>query len=365
MKGRYKTAKKFVGFVGKRGDAEPGDRALVDGRPFSHPGKTFEMVVHEDGSVDLSQVGADEFTPDELARFVQILDDRELVPMRGHWVVDGVVFTDPSGKPRRELCLSAQVVTPYNKLQDILSEPARPVSKKQAGRLAMLLEELSGDEGGGTPVSDAPNDVPAEPASTETAPLAGLAESAFERMKEEKMAELAASLAKADERINRHKHEVSAAEALLKSAEAEADLLRQRIKSLGVKPVPNGLLFHVSERLNEAVALDEDTSARIRGAISKVKSINAEAFMRIFSNGEYRVTLFRRTDDGPVRVDDARGLDGRSRSLLSSLSIAHDGSGFVYSGDMDWHSLVDRFACAGLEHLTSLPVTKDGSKKTK
>lgn len=350
MKGKIKTSKKFLGFVRRRGPGS--DRALVDGRLFSHPGKAFEMVVHDDGTVDLCQVGGDEFSAEELSRFVQMIEDMDVAGMDGHWVVGGVRFEDPSGKSRPHLSLSVEVAKPFDTLQEILGEAPPTVTKRQATRLAMLLGELP-DDTEPDPGKPAPAVESAAPAAADHSLGA-----AFERMKEEKMAELASSLTAAEARAAKHTHEARAAESLAKAAQSEADLLRGRIRSLGVRPSPNGLLFHVSESAGERPSLDEDTIGKIRSAVSKVKSINADAFMGLFAQGEYLVTLYRAAEGGPERVEGPGGLGERAAATLSSLGMSYRGDGFVYSGELDWHSLVDHFVCAGFEHLTRQPATK-------
>jgi hypothetical protein len=364
-KGKFSTSKKFLGFVRQRRGGtvdHPGKTASVDGKIFSHPGKTFELTVHGDGTVDLTHTGPEPFSEDQLSSFLQILDDLQPSPTINHWVLTGVQFADPAGKADK-LYLSVEVASPYKRLQDIFEEPEIEVSDQQATRLAAILGELS-DVADDTPEPEVAEPRPDLVVEVGTPPT-DLLESAFQKMREEKTEELKSSLERANDRIKKHKREIAAAESMLKAAQAEADLLGERVRAMGVKPTPNGILFHVSERTNDKISLDEATTAIIRDAISKVKSINAEAFMKLFTVGDYKVTLYTRSEHGDLSVLAKSsalpdGLDEVSLLLIASLS--HDGETFVFSGDKDWHQVVDLFVSSGFEHLSTKP---DELKKTK
>lgn len=356
MKGEFNTGLRFAGFVRERGTGKVVDRALVDGRHFHLEGVTLAMTVHDDGSVDLRPQEGDDLTREQRKGILDLIEDRG-TDIRGdmHHYVGGITFSDPDGG--HKMLLRVTVKSPYAKLMDIFGEEEQEGEVAIPDRLAGLLEDIMSEPEG------AREDTPAQVADTLTGPpLPDPTASAFERMMREKADELSRALARADEVVAKRRHEVDAATALLKAAEDEARVIADRVRSMGDRAPHTGLMVHVSEMTNEKVSLDEDTERKIRGVVSKVKSIKLDNFMKLFNSGEYRIGVFRDIDGATVRVTDPLEIGEAATSALHMIGAAYSGKDFVYRGDLGWHEIVDHFVCRGFGHLTRLPDVDEQEK---
>lgn len=310
-----------TGFAGAKGETI--QAAVLDGSAVGRPGMAFNIRV-DDGAVEIEQTGGSVLNEAQLRALLEDLEDRGLTRFRDAQAVHGVDFSDPSGV-QGGLRMVVEAKTPYQMLREVLDDgaPAKGAPAKKPVK---------------APAAAAP------PATVDPA-----TDAAFGRIMEEKREELARSLARAQEKVETHLREVAAAESLLATAKDEAKLLTERLRQMGARPAPNGYLFRVSERLNEAVSLDEATEKAIRSALSKVRHVNADAFMRLFVDGEYRITVMEPGDGGDPVAKRPKEIKGDALRALSSIGARPDGDGFLYSGDMDWHALVDHFVSAGFE----------------
>jgi hypothetical protein len=357
MKGEFNTKVKYAGFVRERGTGKVFDRAVFDGKVLNREGHEFVMTVHDDGSVDLQQVGDEDLTSQQKKVILDLIEDRG-TSIRGdmHHYVDSIVFRDPEGG--QKMLLRVTVKSPYAKLMDIFGEEEKESVVTVPDRLAGIFDEImdeSDEVSTDTEVSPVADDVPVLPVSDPTV-------SAFNRIKKEKAEELSRSLTKADQQVAKRRHELETATTLLKAAEDEAKVIADRVKTMGTKSVQNGFMVHVSEMTNEKVSLDEDTEQKIRSVVSKVKSIKLDNFMKLFNTGEYVISVFKDDNGVPVKVTDPLGL-GEASSALSIIDAVFTGKDFVYRGDMEWHDIVDHFVCRGFNHMTRLPDSEKEDKK--
>jgi hypothetical protein len=168
-------------------------------------------------------------------------------------------------------------------------------------------------------------------------------------MKEEKLDELKSKKSKTEEEIFKIEFQISNLSKSLETAKSDLNLLEERIFDL--KPVEDsvGYYFNVSERLNEVVSIDENTERIIREKISKVKSINVENFMKLFSDGEFAIKLSKKTDAGFEVVEDFKDIPKDIIERLDFLSLDTNENKLIYNGELSWGEVVNKFIKLGFE----------------
>jgi hypothetical protein len=130
-------------------------------------------------------------------------------------------------------------------------------------------------------------------------------------------------------------------------AEDEIKLLESRLETLEPEAQFTGYYFNVSERLNEKVNLEPEIAELIKSKISKVKSINAEAFMKLFEDGEYQIRLGSKSMDVIGEVTDYETLSEESQKALAKLGVKMSDGKLVYMGEMNWGDIVNKMVKLG------------------
>ena len=112
-------------------------------------------------------------------------------------------------------------------------------------------------------------------------------------------------------------------------------LIEDRISNLQPIDPPIGYYFFISERQNEVVSLDENTEKIIRDKVSKVKSINLENFMKLFTDGEFHIHLAsKKENDDFELIEDYSTLFDEAKKKLFKFTITIDRDKLVYNGDL-------------------------------
>jgi CII-binding regulator of phage lambda lysogenization HflD len=124
----------------------------------------------------------------------------------------------------------------------------------------------------------------------------------------------------------------------IEDVDSEIKLLESRLDSLVPNKEPNGYFFNVSEMLNEKVVLEPEIVTLIKSKISKIKSINANTFMKLFEQGEYNIRLGIESLDTIVEFTDYKNLPEDIHSLLVEASIIVSDDKLSYVGDLAMES---------------------------
>ena len=126
-------------------------------------------------------------------------------------------------------------------------------------------------------------------------------------------------------------------------------LLEDRIDDIQPVEPPIGYYFNVSEKQNETVILEPEIESIIKDKVSKVKGINVEAFMKLFTSGEYHIKIAKKNDDGFSLVEDYKDVTSDILEKLSGLSLSIDDKKLVYMGEMSWGEMVNKMIKMGFE----------------
>jgi hypothetical protein len=129
----------------------------------------------------------------------------------------------------------------------------------------------------------------------------------------------------------------------------EIRLNQDRLDDLQPTEDPTGYFFNVSERQNEQIVLEPEIEKIIKEKVSKIKSINVENFMKLFTDGEFHITLGKIHEDTLVKVDDIKTLPSEVTEKLYSLELKPSDNKFIYVGDLGWSQLVNKMIKMGFE----------------
>ena len=176
-----------------------------------------------------------------------------------------------------------------------------------------------------------------------------LVKDSFDKMKEEKLNELKSKKSQTEKEIDKIGIQISSLEKSLQDTQNDLKLLEDRIDDIQPVDDPNGYYFFVSERCNETVELDPDMDKLIRGKVSKIKQINVEGFMKLFTNGEYHISLSKIAEDGFESVDNFNELPENILEKLSSINLVLEDKKLVYNGEMGWGEIVNKMVKMGFE----------------
>ena len=362
--GEFKTRERFIEFVGGKGNVNfITDEAIVDSKYLSgsiEPGIKFQLTICDDSTVDFVELDTKITTKEERGRLLELLMDKNIVPSRvkNHFIISEVPFTATKQVNGKDLnvYLAVDYQTPISKLASIFDdedESVIEVNQEQDSKLDQLLSLFDDEPSVAETIfeSETQEEIEREFEGESDQEIKSESqkklEEAFNKMKQEKVEELQKKIEHQKKELTRYKSEKSNAERKLLAAEEDIKLLESRLDSLKPKDEPNGYVFFVSEELNQKVNLPEDIEAIIREKVSKVKGINAEAFMKLFEGGEYQIRLAKTEDGSLVEVTDYQNLPQEVQDKLDFVHL-HENK-LIHHGDLKWHDLVDKMINLGFE----------------
>jgi hypothetical protein len=129
----------------------------------------------------------------------------------------------------------------------------------------------------------------------------------------------------------------------------ELKLIESRIDDMQPIEPPNGYYFNVSEKQNETVILEPEIESIIRDKVSKVKGINSEAFMKLFTNGEYKIKISKITEEGFDLVENIKDLSEEVQEQLNNLDLYLVDDVITYNGEMVWGEIVNKMVKMGFQ----------------
>lgn len=361
MKGKYKTKTRFIKFIGKSKRLST-DNAIIEGKYFSLDEIKFSLKLYDDGSVDFDEIETKTTTPEQRGHLLERIEDRTISIKGVDWVVNELEFTSDDKK----VYLVVENERPYKKLDVLFEEEEKPklkLTKSQKSKIEELFSMLDEVED-----KEVEEEVVHEPIKEEkileSLPSNDWAKVAFEKMMLEKKSELESKLISLQSDFDKLTHEEKTVKVKIQKVQADILLLKDRLKTLGFKQEFNGFYFHISERKNDKIDLDTELEVKMKEALKKVKNIDVEAFMKLFENGEYHITIYDGEDVTPFdfkTIDLTDMSEDRSKQIskilnqfsdLSVLSYDNDGH-LVYRGEKDWHGLVEFFIEKGFQHIVT------------
>lgn len=343
---------KFIKFTDKK-LSNSFEKAFLSGSLFNLDDLKFCLTISKEG-LFLDEVDTDITTADERKRFIDLLIElaenssksvfalRESVLQYNLSIVNELKFKSDDNE---DLFLVIEPDRVYKNLDSILSDDQvqkkLKLNKSSRQKLSRLLEDVIEES------SDSVNHSEYEPVISSTSN--DFISQSFEKIKEEKKQELTTKISNAESKLKKLNIDKAQIEKEISNSVNEISSLKTRLENFTQDITPLDYDFFVSEIQNEKADLEPSVLEKIHTAIKKVKSINADAFMKLFQVGEYHITIYKKNEIIPSKFED---LSEEAISKLVDMKVQFYKDYFIYFGEKDWHEIVDYLVKAGFNHLT-------------
>jgi len=358
--GTFTPSTKFIEFVGGKGYINfISNQATIEGKYLSGLGMddiNFKLTIYEDGTVDFDEVDTTKTTQEERERLLNVILDKTLSPYRKRTVVSELPFLSVEKVKDKNvpLYLAVEYTTPIEKLTSLFDDETIEVSDDAMNNLNDLLNSWFEDGEFAKEIEEMINEENAEVIDDtimkhHDTNINTLVEDSFSKMKLDKLNELKSKKTKREEEITKYSFQISSIEKNLEEAKNDLRVIEGRIDDIQPIEPPIGYYFNVSEKQNETVILEPEIESIIKDKVSKVKGINVEAFMKLFTSGEYHIKIAKKTDDGFSLVENYKDVTSDVLEKLSGLSLSIDDKKLVYVGEMSWGEMVNKMIKIGFE----------------
>jgi hypothetical protein len=366
MTGIYKPKTKFIEFIGAKGNVNfLAQSATIDAKQLSgmyYEDINLKLTIYEDGTIGLDELDTNHTTREERIRLVQIIEDKTISRFRDRSVINELEFTSIEKVKDKTipLYLAVDYQKPIAKLGSLFDDEFE-ISHDAMDNLNDLLNSWFEDEDSAkefeniiieennSSIKDKEEDLDNAIMQDHDINPTTIISDSFSKMKEEKLLELKKKRDKTEVEINKHSYQLSTTQKLLKDLELELKLLEDRIYNLQPSLDNNGFYFSVSERQNEKITLDPQTEELIRKTVSKVKSINGEAFMSLFKDGEFHIYIATKNDTEFEKVTDIEKIGKEVLENLSKLDLSFEDGKFIYNGELTWGDIVNKMCKFGFQ----------------
>jgi len=358
--GCFKPSTKFIEFVGGKGYINfISNQATIEGKCLSGLGMddiNFKLTIYEDGTVDFDEVDTTKTTKDERERLLNVILDKTLTPYRKRTVVSELPFLSIEKVKDKNvpLYLAVEYTTPIEKLTSLFEDETIDISDGAMDNLNDLLNSWFEDEEFAKEIEEMINEENTEVIDDtimkhHDTNINTLVEDSFSKMKLDKLNELKSKKTKREDEIMKYSFQISSIEKILEEAKNDLRVIEGRIDDIQPIEPPIGYYFNVSEKQNETVILEPEIEKIIKDKVSKVKGINTENFMKLFTSGEYHIKIAKKTDDGFSLVEDFKDITSDVLEKLSSIDLSIDDKKLVYMGEMSWGEMVNKMIKMGFE----------------
>lgn len=358
--GKYKTKTKFIEFVGGKGHVNfISNEATVEAKYLSGldlDGVILKLTICDDDTVDFDEVDTELTTESQRQRLLEVIEEKTVTSYRSRSVIQEIPFTSTQKVKDKfvPLYLAVEFEKPIDKLASILQANVE-ASQTALSNLDSLLESIFDDllEEGLDEMFDDEIDEGGEYILKDDSVLQNMSnlESSFQKLKEDKLNELKKSKDSKVKEINKLRSQTEMFNNQIKTLEQDLQLVESRIDDLNIEPTPNGYFFSVSERINETITLDSETETKIKNVVSKVKSINTDNFMKLFTQGQFKIKIGKKDNNDlvtPITELD-KNLFSNSDFIDSfpfdNISLENDE--ILLSTDLIWAVIVNKMVKSG------------------
>jgi hypothetical protein len=357
--GQFKTKSKFVEFVGGKGFVNfLSNEAFIMGNQLSGlemDGLKFKLTIYDNMTVDFEEVDTNQTTKEQRARLIEIIEEKTITSYRNRTVVQELDFTSTTKVKDKyvSLYLAVETPKPIDKLASMFDESIQ-MSIGALDNLNNLLESWIDDEDDPTNISyedvnQGSDDSYIQHHYTTGIDVTSKIQESFQTLKDTKLMELKSSKDKKEQELHKLEYQLTTIENSINQAKDDIKLIEDRIDDLQPKETPTGYYFNVSERQNEIVVLEPEIEKIIKDKVSKVKGINSEAFMKLFTDGEFHIKLGQMVDGKLVILESIKELSDEVFSRLVKLNLEVDTDKFIYRGELSWSQVVNKMIKLGFE----------------
>jgi len=368
--GDFKPKDKLIEFIGGKGNINfISNEATIEAKYLSGldmDGIVFKLTICDEGTVNFDEVDTNHTTKEQRGRLLEIISEKTITPFRKRMVITELPFQSVKkvGDKSVRLYLSVDYQKPIEKLASLFDDEETEVSisDEQSSKLDALMsmfddeepklaqvlfeseteEELAREFEGENNIEIVASET-IEPVYDSNKQM----EESFAKMKQEKFDDLTKRLDNKKKELGKFTQDMKLSTKKVGDTEDEIKLLESRLESLQPEPEFTGYYFNVSERLNEKINLEPEIADLIKSKISKVKSINVEAFMKLFEDGEYHIRLGSKSMGVLVEVTDYEKLSEDAQKALSKVGIKLSDGKLIYMGELNWGDIVNKMVKLG------------------
>ncbi len=352
-KGNFKTKLRFLEFIGGKGFVNfISNEAIITANQLSGLGMDgikLKMTICEDSSVSFDEIDTNLTTDDQRQRLLEIIEEKTVTSYRGRTVIQELDFISVTKVKDQNvpLYLAVDISKPIEVLASVLDNPIQ-ATQQALGRLSELLDTWAIDDDEVEPEMDKGPQIMKDHDTLNNSVVDQIKNS-FGSMKQDKLNELKNSTIKKEAELGKLTFQLNSTQQRIGELENEIKLNQDRIDDLQPIEDPTGYYFNVSERQNEKIILEPEIEKIIKDKVSKIKSINAENFMKLFTDGEFHITLGKNENDNIVKVEDYKSLPNEITEKLNGLDLNWSDDKFIYFGDLTWSQLVNKMIKKGFE----------------
>ncbi len=345
-KGNFKTKLRFLEFIGGKGFVNfISNEAIITANQLSGLGMDgikLKMTICEDSSVSFDEIDTNLTTDDQRQRLLEIIEEKTVTSYRGRTVIQELDFISVTKVKDQNvpLYLAVDISKPIEVLASVLDNPIQ-ATQQALGRLSELLDTWAIDDDEVEPEMDKGPQIMKDHDTLNNSVVDQIKNS-FGSMKQDKLNELKNSTIKKEAELGKLTFQLNSTQQRIGELENEIKLNQDRIDDLQPIEDPTGYYFNVSERQNEKIILEPEIEKIIKDKVSKIKSINAENFMKLFTDGEFHITLGKNENDNIVKVEDYKSLPNEITEKLNGLDLNWSDDKFIYFGDLTWSQLVNK-----------------------
>jgi len=366
--GDFKPKDKFIEFIGAKGNINfISNEATIEAKYLSGldmDNIILKLTICDEGTVNFDEVDTKHTTKEQRNRLLEIISEKTITPARGRMVITELPFESVKkiGDKSIRLYLSVDYQKPIEKLASLFDDEVKDVSisDEQSSKLDALMsmfddepslaeilfeseteEELARELEGES--DEEIEIIPSEPNFDHKKQM----EESFVKMKKEKIDDLNKRLDNKKKELVKFTQDMKLSTKKVGDTEDEIKLLESRLETLEPEAKFTGYYFNVSERLNEKVNLEPEIAELIKSKISKVKSINVEAFMKLFEDGEYQIRLGANSMDVVGEITDYETLSEEAQKALSKLGVKMSDGKLIYMDDMNWGDIINKMVKLG------------------
>lgn len=359
--GEFKTKEKFVEFIGVKGNINfISNEATIDGKYLSGlelDGIIFKLTICDENTVNFEEVNTSKTTVEQRQRLLDIISEKTISPIRKRMVVSELPFISVQKIKDKniDLYLSVDYQRPIDKLASIFFDDEdnsqdnlqnMNINKEQVSKIDTLFSLFEDDD----TTTDVEVEKIEEVEVVATEPIYDYnkqIQESFAKVKQEKIDELESRLSNKNKELKRFTQDLNLSTKKVEECKAEIELLQDRLDDLKPQADFNGYYFNVSEMLNEKVILEPEVEEIIKSKVSKIKSINVEAFMKLFEQGEYKIKLGVSQEDNIVEVEDYNKLPESILKSLSEINLQLIDNELSFVGELTWGEIVNKMVKLG------------------
>lgn len=367
--GNFKPKDKFIEFIGAKGNINfITNEATIEAKYLSGldmDGIVFKLTICDEGTVNFDEVDTNFTTKDQRERLLEVISEKTIVPARGNrMIISDLQFMSVKKVNDKSinLFLSVDYQKPIEKLASLFDEEETKdvsISDEQSSKLDALMSMFDDEPSLAGMLFESENDeelarelegesdeievISSEPIFDHKKQM----EESFAKMKQEKIDDLSKRLDNKRKELAKFTQDVKLSNKKVSDAEEEIKLLESRLETLEPESQFTGYYFNVSEMLNEKINLDPEIAQLIKSKISKVKSINTDAFMKLFEDGEYHIRIGSKTSDVISEITDYETISEESQKLLSKIGVGVSDGKLIYVGEMSWGDIVNKMVKLG------------------